>query len=218
MERNDNKQRKSIFMEALQDKKIPVLTLDHKWYRLFDEVGKKEVKRLSEELNALLRRQGRLNTEAKNIKKLKKKLMNKIVEMVDEAEKNGDSGIEKKMTEHKRLIEECNEKLEKHQDELLELPGEIEKANFQLMLQTMESCYNIMQQNSDEIKEIEDWVTGIRIELKKRLIEKQEMEQRNHVIYSYMHDVFGVEVLNLFDMKYNPEQQHPVIPKDKPTK
>ena len=46
----------------------------------------------------------------------------------------------------------------------------------------------------------------IRIELKKRLIRKQEMEQRNRNIYSYMHDVFGAEVIELFDMRYNPEE------------
>ena len=70
-----------------------------------------------------------------------------------------------------------------------------------------------MRQNTVEIEKVEDWVTEIRIELKKRLIEKQEMEQKNHMIYSYMHDVFGVEVLDLFDMTYNPEKKHPTIPK-----
>ena len=45
------------------------------------------------------------------------------------------------------------------------------------------------------------------IELKKRLIEKQQMEQQNQEIYNYMHDIFGAEVVNLFDMKYNPEQK-----------
>lgn len=213
MGRDDNKKTKD-FSDALQGKNIPVLTLDHKWYRLFDEVGKKDIRDLSEQLNSLLKRQGRLNTESKDIKKLKKKLMNEIVSMVDTAEQSGDGEIEKKIEDTKRLIEECNEKLESYQDELLELPHEIEQVNYHLMVQTMESCYRVMQQNTAEIQEIEDWVREIRIELKKRLIEKQEMEQRNHEIYAYMHDIFGAEVLNLFDMKYNPEQQHPQIPKE----
>ncbi len=214
MERKDEKQRRAAFSEALQGKKIPVLTLDHKWYRLFDEVGRKEIKMLSEQLNSLLKRQGRLNTESKDIKKLKKKLMNEIVPMVDEAEQIGDTKIEKKIEEHKRLIEECNQKLEKYQDELMDLPREIDKVNLQLMLLTMDCCYRTMQQNTTEIQVIENWVTEIRVELKKRLIDKQEMEQKNHQIYSYMHDVFGAEVLNLFDMKYNPEKQHPTVPKE----
>ncbi len=212
MERNDGKHKKVAFSDALQGKNIPVLTLDHKWYRLLDEFGKKEVQSLSDQLNALLKRQGKINTESKEIRKLKKKLMGEIVPMVNEVEETGDKKLEKKIDQHRRLIEECNEKLEEYQDELKELPIEIDKVNRQLMLMTMESCYKTMQLNSMEIKEIDDWVTEIRIELKKRLVEKQEMEQKNQQIYSYMHDVFGAEVLNLFDMTYHPKKQQPKKP------
>lgn len=210
---NDSKHKKITFEGALQGKNIPVLTLDHKWYRLLDEFSKKEVQNLSDQLNALLKRQGKVNTESKEIRKLKKNLMSEIVPMVNEAEETGDKKIEKKIDQHKRLIEECNEKLEAYQDELKELPIEIDRVNRQLMLLTMECCYKIMQQNTTEIQAIEDWVTEIRIELKKRLVEKQEMEQKNQQIYSYMHDVFGADVLNLFDMTYNPEKKRPKPPK-----
>lgn len=209
MERGDSKQKKKAFSDALLGKNIPVLTLDHKWYRLLDEFGKKEAQSLSDQLNELLKRQGKINTESKEIRKLKKKLMNEIVPMVNEAEETGDKKIEKKIDQHKRLIEECNEKLDAYQDELKEIPGEIDRVNRQLMLFTMESCYKTMQQNSADIKLIDEWVTDIRIELKKRLVEKQEMEQKNQQIYTYMHDVFGAEVLNLFDMTYNPENHKP---------
>lgn len=214
MESNDGNQRKSVFEEALHGKNIPVLTLDHKWYRLFDELGRADVKEQSEQLNALLKRQGRINTESKDLRKLKKRLMSEIVSMVDQMASEDDKEIEKKVEDNKRLIEECNEKLEAYQDEMLELPREIERLNYQLMLATMECCYRTMQQNTTEIKEIEDWVTEIRMELKKRLVRKQEMEQKNHEIYSYMHDIFGAEVLNLFDMRYDPEKQHPTIPQE----
>ena len=68
-----------------------------------------------------------------------------------------------------------------------------------------------MQENTEEIEKIARWVAEIRIELKKQLVRKQEMEQKNHEIYSYMHDVFGAEVVNLFDMRYNPDENHPVL-------
>lgn len=202
MERNDSKYKKITFEDALQGKNIPVLTLDHKWYRLLDEFGKKDVQNLTDQLNNLLKRQGKLNTETKEIRKLKKKLMSEIVPMVNEMEETGDRKLEKKIDQTKRLIEDCNEKMEAYQDEMKELPIEIDKVNRQLMVMTMENCYKTMQANNKEIKEIDDWVTEIRIELKKRLVEKQEMEQKNQQIYSYMHDVFGAEVLNLFDMNF----------------
>lgn len=200
---------KQEFSEALQGKRIPILTLDNKWYRLLDEEARKSVAGLETQLNELLKRQGKLNTETKDIKKLKKKLMAEIVEMAGEVEQSGDERLTKKLEQHKTKVEECNERLEEYQDELMELPRSINRLNFELMLATMDCCYNTMQENTEGIKEISKWVTDVRVELKKQLVRKQEMEQRNHAIYSYMHDVFGAEVLELFDMTYNPEEQHP---------
>ena len=211
----DSSRKIEEFLDAIQDKTIPVLTLDHKWYRLLNEDDRDRMKKLEDQLNALLKRQGKLNTETRDIRLLKKKLMREIMPMVDAAEQGNDKKVEKQIEDHKRLIEECNEKLESYKEELLELPKEIQNLNRQLMLRTMECCYRTMQRNTAEIQEISEWVTQIRVELKKRLVNKQEMEQRNHEIYSYMHDVFGAEVLNLFDMKYNPEEQHPVAPAKK---
>ena len=207
MARKKSKDKNVAFHEALKGKKIPVLTVDNKWYRLLDEVGRKSVKDLEEQLNELLKRQGKLNTESKDIKKLKKKLMSEIVPLVDEMEQSGNKSLEKEIENRRRLIEECNEKLEQYQDEMLEIPREIDKVNYQLMLVTMEYCYDTMQENSEKIQETADWVTQIRIELKKRLIRKQEMEQQNQEIYAYMHDIFGADIVNLFDLKYNSEEQ-----------
>ena len=76
------------------------------------------------------------------------------------------------------------------------------------MMFTMDCCYDIMKDNDKQIKETAEWwCDPYRTEKKKRLIEKQQMEQQNQEIYNYMHDIFGAEVVNLFDMKYNPEQK-----------
>lgn len=198
---------KQQFSEALRGKKIPILTLDNKWYKLLDDETRGKLSGTEEQLNQLLMRQGKLNTETKEIKRLKKKLMNEIVAMADEAEQGNRDEVTKKIEQHKKLVEECNQRLESYQDELLELPRQIEQLNFQLMEGTMECCYHTMKENSSEIENISSWVTEIRIELKKRLIKKQEMEQQNHRIYSYMHDVFGADVVDVFDMQYNPEKQ-----------
>ena len=202
MKKKGEEERQALFRQALQGKKIPVLTLDNKWYRLLTEENRAEVSDLEGQLNDLLKRQGKLNAETKDIKKLKKKLMKDIVSLADEAEQSPSKELTQKIEQNKKLVEECNERMEEYQDELMELPREIEQMNFQLMLLTMDCCYQTMQENRGFIQEIAEWVTQIRVELKKRLIRKQEMEQRNHAIYSYMHDVFGAEVIDIFDMQY----------------
>ena len=192
-----------IYSPALKEKKIPILTLDNKWHRLFTQTNpNKTILRLEEELNDLLKKQGKATTESKDIKRLKKKLMQEIVENAEGTAEGNNQKALKKMEDNKRLINECNERLTMYEDQHIELPGEIDRVNRELMLQTMDICYDTLKTNETEIEETAKWVAAIRVELKKRLIRKQEMEQMNQELYSYMHDIFGAEVIEIFDMKY----------------
>ena len=82
------------------------------------------------------------------------------------------------------------------------MPREIDKANRELMLLTMQICYDRLKGNEREIAELSKWIAQVREELKEKVIRKAEMEDMNHELYSYMHDIFGAEVINIFDMKY----------------
>ena len=106
------------FEKALEGKKIPILTLDNNWHRLFTQTDPNpKIKELENELNELLKSQGKLNTELKELKALKKKLMDEIMEVMDELGDNKPTKkSEKKLEDNKRLIEECNEKIENEQD------------------------------------------------------------------------------------------------------
>lgn len=193
------------FHSAIKNVKIPILTLDHKWHQLFTQVNPTpEIKAGEEKLNILLKRQGKINTEIKDIRKIKSKLMDEIVSMMDEQDS---PKTIKKTDENKRLIEECNEKIDSYKDEMLELPIEIDRANKELMLLTMEICYYDIKSNTEELAEISAWINQMRIELKKNVIRKDEMQRRNNDLYVYMHDIFGADVIELFDMKFKKEEQ-----------
>lgn len=194
------------FKAALADKKIPVLILDSKWHQLFKKAGiTPEIEKLEKELTELLKKQGRINTEIKNIKKLKGELMNNIVSSMD----GSDDKSEKKVSDSKRLINESNEKMDALEDELLELPRQIDSVNKELMLQTMALCYETLSENTDEIEKIADWIHEVRIQLKKNIIRKQEKEFQNADLYTYMHDIFGPDVMEIFDLRYEPTLKKP---------
>ena len=145
--------KEDVFIPALADKKIPILTLDNKWHQLFTQTEpNKGIRRLEEELNRLLKMQGKANTESKKIRKLKKRLMQEIVEFAEDAAEANDEKAVKKLEDNKRLINECNEKLEEYKQQQLELPERIEKVNRELMLLTMEICYDTMKNNEKEIE------------------------------------------------------------------
>ena len=197
------------FRQALDGKKIPVLTLDNNWHRLFTQVEHTpEIQAVEEQLNELIKRQGKANTESKDIVRLKKKLLDEIVTLADRIDSKNSKKYEKEMSEHQRLVGECNDKLNGYRQEIAELPDEIERVNERLMLITMRECYERLQRNPAEIDEIDAWITEIRKELKKKTVRKKEKENMNFQLYSYMHDLFGADVMELFDLKYDPEERH----------
>lgn len=198
------------FRSALSEKKIPILTLDNKWHQLFTQAQTEipmEVRRGEERLNELIKKQGKLNTDTKEIRKLKKRLMTEIMELADSTGGNPDAATEKKMEDNRRLINECNEKMEDYARELRLLPDEIDQINHKLMLVTMDICYQRIAEHTKEIDGIDKWVKEIRVEIKKKLIRKDENEKAVFDLYSYMHDIFGAEVIEIFDLKYNPEER-----------
>ena len=191
------------YKTALEGKNIPVLTLDNKWHQLFSKLEKtSEIISLEEELNMLLRRRGKLNNELKEIKALKKKLMDEIVVSAGILDKDANNKKEeKKLEETKRLLNECKEKLNSNEEELVDLPRSIYLKNQELMLATMELCYEEMHNNTKEIEEIAEWISEIRKELKEKILRKQDGERKNKMIYSFMHDIFGPSVIEMFDIQ-----------------
>lgn len=202
-----------LYMSALEGKSIPILTLDDKWHQLFTQTEMTpEIESLSDELNALVDRDGKIRTETKKIKKLKKTLLSEIVPLRDKANKSGgnNAAIEKEISERTRLINECNEKLDSHNDELLDLSRQIYDVDYKLMIETMKACYDTLHTNTEYIKGLDEWISKVRVELKKNVIHLQEAEMENYNLYSYMHQIFGPEVIDLFDMKYDPNRRHPI--------
>ena len=191
------------FRAALSDKNIPLLVLDQKWHRLFAIHGKTdEIKEKEAKVNELLAQQGRANTELKKLKKIKNQLMDEIVQNMDDDDDDS-AEREKKRLENKKLIDEVNEKINEEEDLLLELPKEIKEVNESLMILSMDYFYSKLRVNQTEAKEIEDWIAQVRIDLKKNIIRKQNRTINNKEIYSYLHDIFGAEVLDLFDIQYD---------------
>ncbi len=189
------------FREALEHKKLPLLVLDQKWHRLFAIHGKTdEIRNAETELNNLLARQGKLNSDLKDYKKVKNQLMDEIVQNMEGSDGNA-SDKEKVRDKDKRMIDELNERIDAAEAELLELPQKMKQVNENLMILSMEYFYAKIKINTQESKEIEEWINQVRIDLKKNIIKKQNRDINNREIYAYLHDICGPQVLDLFDVE-----------------
>ncbi len=190
--------------DELRNKRIPILTLDKRWHDLFPDFEKSsQIKTLEEQVNYLVKRQGHLTNEMKDLKNLKARLMSEIMNNMEATLENGSSIKKKKLDQSQRLIKEINEKLKNNEAELDDIPSKIKESNEELMIASMTICYEKLSRNSEQIKELGEWIEKVRFELKDRILIKQEMEIKNDEIYSYIHNLLGPDVVQILDEKFN---------------
>ncbi|MFU0826845.1 MAG: Plasmid recombination enzyme [Lachnoclostridium sp.] len=186
--------------KIFKGKKVPILTLDERWHEIFPEYDKPaHIEEIEKKLNKLIKKQGKLITDLNEMKKLKMKLMQDIVNNMDVSDTEIGRVKAKKLDRNQKLIKEINEKITYIEDELEKLPYQIKTVNEKLIVESAKVCYARLNRNNEKVSEISRWVEKARKELKEKILEKQDMEMKNTAIYSYMHDVLGPELLQELD-------------------
>ncbi|MFT4145345.1 MAG: hypothetical protein QM644_12890 [Mobilitalea sp.] len=197
------KEKRNEFHNIVKNKKLPILSLDTRWHDLFPQEEKTpEMKNLEQKVNELLKRQGKLVNDIKDLKQLKSNLMKEIVQNMDIGSDALGKAKEKKLDKNKNYINEINLKLEKSMDELADLPYEIKAVNEQLMAESIHVFYDLLEKNKQEINDVTTWINQIREELKQKILLKQDLEMKNSKIYTYMHDILGADLMESFDKEF----------------
>lgn len=187
----------SDFHKIVKNQKLPILTLDSRWHGLFTEDQKSDLmKELEQKINNLLKKQGKLVNDIKDMKKLKSSLLSDIMAVSSDTD---GKEKEKKLEKNKQYINELNEKIEKAMDELADIPYRIKEENEELMAESIHMFYDRLEKNKAELKEVAEWINQIRDELKQKILLKQDLELKNSMIYTYMHDILSVDLMEMFD-------------------
>ncbi len=201
MRRKKQEDSSEKLMEALKDKRLPILTLDEKWYGLFpDHMKTLKIKKDEKTLMELIKRQGELDNDIKAMKKEKNIYMKEIVNNMEISSRNE---MEKshKVDEAQKGINDINKKIDEYENELQEvLPDKIKKANLLLAVDSMTVCYERIKDNNKTIEENVNWIAKMREELKEKILIKQDREMQNSQMYSYMHDIMGADLMEIFDL------------------
>ena len=177
---------------------IPILTLDERWYHLItDKLKTDEIRYWEKRLNELLKKQGQVNNDIKEVQKIKTQLIQDVVDnMQDE---DNDPKKAKVMEQNQRLIQEAKDKINSLEDEALDIPRDIVDANRNLLIETVKVCYNKINSNKEDLEVLDKWINATRVKLKKNILIKQDKEEANNRMYSSMHDILGVDVMKELD-------------------
>lgn len=189
--------------ELLKKKNIPIACLDERWLRLFPDSEKTPlIRKLENELKELLKRQGKVNTDLKDIRVVRDKLTQSVLETAEDTSIPENKRL-KKQAASQRLIVEARQKQDNLELELDELPDKIKEANSALIFESVRVCYQRINQNKQDIDMLEQWIEQMREKLKERVVLKQDKEIMNEEIYTYLHGMLGAGVMEAFDEKSN---------------
>ena len=181
---------------ALKGRQDPVLVLDSRWHKLFPP-GKKpaDIAGLEEDVNRLLKRQGYLVNDIKDLKKTKQKLMQGIV-----AGMQGETEFDdRKKDKQQQLMLEISERIQEESDELMLLPGQIKRVNEELLLTGAKYCFEKLENGDAEIQQLKREIKELKNELNDRIEAKEELEESMDSAYSLMHGILGRSAMNLYD-------------------
>lgn len=205
----DNSGKTDVFFQGIHASQIPVVVLDERWHQMFSMIEKPRlVRELEDEVNMLLKKQGQVNNDLKEVKKIKNKLMQEIVEQMEVSGEDNEKNQKrnKTMEKNQKLILECNEKLEALEDEQLDIPHKLREANEKLIVAGMEIAYIHLQKGKEEAQRLADWIAKARAELRKQMLLKQEIEDNNVMIYNNMHDILGAQLMEVLDNKFGQKE------------
>lgn len=191
------------FSNKLEGKRVPIVILDERWHKLFETHPKSaKVLELERKLNDLMKEQGRLVSDVKTMKSAKHQLMDGIVANMNVDTSPSGKLNSRKLLKSQKLIQDLNTKLKNADNGLAEIPYKIKEANANLVVEGMNECYQRMDTNGKELEEINQKILAMREELKRLIVKKQDMEEENTVIYSYLHDVLGSDIMEILDHHY----------------
>lgn len=188
--------------KALKGREIPILVLDTRWHRLFPQGEKPaDIEELEERLNELLKKQGRLVNEIKDLKKAKKKLMDSIVAGMEGSSERDN----RKKENQQRLLLETKDRIQQDSDELMEIPYDIKDTNEKLMIIGAKYCFERLSNGDQMIQELTDEIRALQAELTDKKEFRENLEESMDSAYSLMHGLLGHDIMNLFDKgKFRP--------------
>ncbi len=183
---------KRIVLEdrIIRKNKIPVLIHSKEWKTLFSENMSKTMKKKVQELEEKVEEEKQAFIQIKSLKKQKKQLMDKIIQLSDDVNSNKKGSNINSLELTKQQILNSNEKIDELQYKLETLPKEIEQLNLELLKETIHLAYSDIKEGTDKNTVLTDEIAELREKLHTKWEEKiywEKKEQRLCILIYTLH-------------------------------
>ena len=189
-------------LKLVFNKENHIVTLDANWYNVYANKKPLKIQQLELKLNKLMAKQGQCGQDLKNLKLLKNKKLSEIQQLMPLAHDQGEAQAIKHMSQNERIVKEINKKMASLEEQLTRLPGEIETVNEQLLGISLNDAYQELMAIKNRKRNLDHEIKALHETLKEKAGLQSEMDESINKLYTFIHDVAGVELMEQLDAYY----------------
>lgn len=158
----------------LRQNNITRLSIDERWTKLFVAIKmNQELEAAEKEMSELIKKEAMLKNEQENLEPKKRKCMNEIISLTQEAFENDNHEAKGKLKECKKEIEKINGRMNAVLEEIEKLEEDLKTANLKLLENSMAYIFSTLKTNSDKAIEIKNELAEL--ELREKAL-REELE------------------------------------------
>ena len=188
------------FVALVKKKNIPLLILDEKWLDLFPPYRQTpKMKALVKELTGLLKKQGGLADDLKGLKRYKTQMMQEIVENMGPDDSAIGKLKRKKLEKNQKVLLSLRDEVAEKEDVLAGIPYQIRELNARLLYESTMTSYDYLKAGQERLNELNGELNTLRERQRLLMLEKQDLENKNDKIYSYLHTLVGAKLMEDLD-------------------
>lgn len=139
----------------LRQNNITRLSIDERWTKLFVSIKMSpELEQAEKDMNELIKKEAMLKNEQDNLEPQKRKLMNEIMNLTQEAFENDNEEAKKRLVECKKEIERINSRMNNILGDIENIDTELKEANLKLLEDSIAFIFSTLKTYRDRTLEI----------------------------------------------------------------
>ncbi len=186
----------------IRKNKIPILPFDQAWKENFEVYQTKTMEKISKEIMMKVDEEKQGEYQLKIYRNKKKQLMDKILELSNEANTTNNVEALTQLESAKDEILRINDQLDELHYQRESTPKEIERLNYELLKETIALAYEDIKEDSGRSKKVMEEIVALRKQLTEKWEEKIQLEDRVNALYSYLHNTLGHEETDKLDRMF----------------
>ena len=105
----------------------------------------------------------------------------------------------KKLEKNQKVLLSLRDEVAEKEDVLAGIPYQIRELNARLLYESTMTSYDYLKAGQERLDELEEELSVLRERQRLLMLEKQDLENKNDKIYSYLHTLVGAKLMEDLD-------------------